>query len=231
MNSFRSIRLLHAFGALLALACGAAPDPAEQRFDAELRVTSDDGNPLGGARFGTGKQELGTTSSAGTLSVRLRGNEGQALKLAVSCPEGYLQPTAVAPLRLTRTRRVGHEGFQSLAYDVTCARRTRSVALVVHAAGAGALPVLVDGKPQSSTDAEGNAHLLLELDRQDQQVHVKLDTAAHPELRPASPERTFDLGDQDALLLFEPELSQAPLKRRARAVSAQPSRHIPYRVD
>lgn len=216
-----------------ALACGGAPEPAEQRFETTLRVVSDEGHSLAGARFSLGQQVLGTTGSAGTLTVRVRGSEGQALRLALDCPEGYSPPPALPPLRLTRTRQLDGRGSQALSFEAACTRRTRNVALVVHATNGVALPVLVNGAEQAKTDADGNAHVLLVFDRDQRSVTVELDTTARPELRPAKPERVFELAGHDAVLLFEPSFTSTPAKRAARPARAAgpPARHVPYRID
>jgi hypothetical protein len=212
-------------------ACGSPPEVTYQRFEATLRVVSDDAEPLGGAKFSLGKQALGTTSSAGTLAVRLRGTEGQMLPLALDCPEGYAGPATVPSLRLTRTRRVDGRTTEPLSLEAVCARKTRDVTVVVHATNGHALPVLINGTEHVTTDADGNAHLLLRIDRGERTFTVKLDTTARPELKPAKPERTLELSGRDAIVLFEPSFVVTPSKRPARPTPAPTRRHVPYRID
>jgi hypothetical protein len=216
--------------ALVATACGESPETLDERFDTTLRVVSDDAEPLGGAKFTLGKQELGTTGTAGTVSVRLRGTEGQILRLSVECPEGYAPPQAVPPLRLTRARRVDGR-TEPLSFETTCTRQTRNVALVVRAVNGDALPVLINGTERATTDADGNAHLLLHVDRGERALTVKLDTTARPELKPAKPERTFELSGRDAIVLFEPSFVTTRAKRSPRPAGTSAPRHVPYRLD
>ncbi len=221
--------------AVAAAACGEAPPPTEQRFEAGLSAVTDEGQPLAGARFLLDKQVLGSTSQSGTLTVRLRGSEGKLLRLSMECPSGYSPPEALPPLRLTQTRRVGEAGPQPLSVKATCTREMRTVAVVIRAEKGTDLPVQVDGKAAGTTDADGNAHVLLNVDRGTRSITVGFDTTTRPELLPKNPQRVYELGGRDAVVLFEPAFTLAPPKRvprRSPAPSpAAPPRHVPYRLD
>jgi hypothetical protein len=221
-------RLLAASVWLLA-SCGA-PSASEQRFDATLRVTTDDAQPLSGAKFALNARPFGSTDRTGTLSVRLRGNEGQTVPLSLTCPEGYSAPQGIPALRLTRTRRLGQSTTPPLTLDAVCTRKTRNVALVVHSLPDKGLPVEVDGKVMATTDRDGNAHLLLEVDGSQRTLTARLDTSHQPNLVPQNPERSFELSGRDSVLFFAPELTEAPRKPPRRRSSAPP-RHVPYRLD
>jgi hypothetical protein len=214
----------------LLSSCAEPPAPTEQRFDATLRVTTDDAAPLASAKFALNDKPFGVTDRAGTLSVRLRGTEGQTVRLSIQCPEGYSPPERLPPLRLTQTRRMGERTPQPLTLDAVCTRQTRKVALVVHALPDATLPVEIDGKTITSTDIDGNAHLLLEVDRGQRTVTARLNTSEKPDLLPQNPERVFELSGRDSVLLFAPELTRVRRSSPRRRAPAQP-RHVPYRID
>jgi hypothetical protein len=222
---------LVALGVLGLIGCTKPPAPAEQRFEATLRVTSDDASPLPGAKFSLAGKPFGETDLAGTLSVRLRGTEGQMVRLSLECPEGYAAPEHLSPLRLTQTRRMGQSTPQPLTLDAVCTRQTRKVALIVQGPPGTPLPVQVNGTQLTSTDVDGNAHLLLEVDRSQRTVTARLDTQSVPDLVPQNPERVFELSGRDSLLFFAPELTKVRRPAPRRAAPAAPRRHIPYRID
>jgi hypothetical protein len=219
-----------ASAACLLASCAAPAARSEQRFEATLRVTTDDAEPLSGAKFALNDKPFGSTDRTGTLTVRLRGTEGQAVRLSLTCPEGYSLPEHIPTLRLTQTRRMGQSAPQPLTLDAVCTRETRRVALVVHALPDAILPVEVDGKALTSTDRDGNAHLLLEVDRSQRVVTARLDTSRQPHLSPQNPERRFELTGRDSVLFFAPELSEVRREGPRRSVQPPP-RHVPYRIE
>jgi hypothetical protein len=62
-----------------------------------------------------------------------------------------------------------------LSFETICTRQTRNVALVVHAVDGDTLPVLINGTEHATIDADGNAHLLLQVDRGERAVTVRVD--------------------------------------------------------
>lgn len=216
--------------AWLLASCDTRSAPPEQSFEATLRVTTDDAEPLAGAGFSLNAKRFGATDRTGTLSVLLRGSEGQTVQLSLACSEGYSPPESLPALRLTRTRRIGQSGTKPLTLDAVCTRRARAVVLVVHALAGKSLPVEIDGNAVGATDADGNAHLLLEVDRSRRTVTTRLDTSRQPNLLPQNPERSFELSGRDSVLLFAPELHDVP-PRAPRRPSSIPRRHVPDRLD
>lgn len=225
----RACRLAMLAAASMGLAgCSSAPPPPTQRFETILRVTSDDEEPLPRAQFAVNDHPFGVTGPNGTLSVVLRGTEGQLARLTLTCPLGYSAPEALPPLRLTTVRRPGEATPQPLTLDAVCTRDTRRVGLVVRSLPGTALPVLVDGKPITTTDPDGNAHVLLEVDRSQRALTVRLDTSKRTDLMPQNPERRFELNGRDNVLYFAPELQEPkrPVARRS-----APKKHVPYRLE
>jgi hypothetical protein len=215
---------------LALLGCGAPPGPVAGRFPVEISVASDDGKRLPGARLRRAAQPLGATDENGNLRVELAGTEGQTTALELSCPTGFLPEKPSLPVRLARTRRVGAKTAEPQRITATCLEQTREVVLIVHESGGGQLPIRVGGLDAGATDADGNAHILLRIDRKLRTLDVVLDTRKRGELVPADPSKVFDLDGRDALLLFE----QPFTARRPRAVAASapaPRRHVPTRID
>ncbi len=231
MSPRSALSSLLAIGLGLLSSCAEPPAPAELRFDATLRVTTDDADPLANAKFALNGKPFGVTDLTGALSVRLRGTEGQTVRLSLECPEGYSPPERLPPLRLTQTRRMGQTRPQPLALDAVCTRQTRKVALVVRALPEATLPIEIDGKVVTSTDADGNAHLLLEVDRSRRTVSARLNTSQRTDLLPQNPERVFELSGRDSVLVFAPELTKVRRAPPRPAAPPPPRRHVPYRID
>jgi hypothetical protein len=173
------------------------------------------------------------TGSSGTSSVKLEGTEGQVLPVTAECPEGYASSEKPQPLRLTRSRALGNGQIEPNWFQVTCTRKLRDVVVVVRAEGGGGLGVRIDGKSYGTTDPDGNAHVLLKLERDIRSLGVALDTSARPGLKPESPSRTFELSGRDAVLLVEQRFAQSPRPKPALPKSPLPAprRHIPERLN
>lgn len=234
MNYRKSAFLVLALAAVLLTACGGSTTATNGKsFDVVLKATSDDGDPLEGVKFTTGASSIGTTNPQGTVSVNMRGSDGQNLPVSATCPDGYVSPEQPSSLKLTEVRRVNQEGKASLGIDVTCIRKLREIVLVVRTSNAPSLPVDVGGKTVGKTDNDGTAHVRLQLDREVRSLSVSLATNDSPTLRPQNPSRVYELDGQDAMLLldqsFTTERKSAP--RRRVATSATPGKHIPYKID
>ena len=220
-----------AIASLLAAGCGPTiTTSSEQRFDVAFHAITDDGEPLASVAFRTGNRLLGVTNASGALGVSLKASEGQTLPVTVTCPSGFASPDAVPPLRLAHARTVAEQpaSTSSLLFPATCTRESRDVVVLVHGEHGNALPVLVDGKPVATTDANGVAHVLVEFGRDVRSFEVRLDTSGRGDLKPANPSRTFELTGRDAVVLFEQPLTIAP---KVVVRKAQAARHVPYRID
>lgn len=202
--------------------------PQAEAFQVELRARNDDGQPLAGVTWASGEQRLGETRANGALPLALRGREGQLLHATVNCPTGYVAPDTVPELRLTHTRRISDQQIQPLTIEVVCTRVAREIALVVHADRGPGLALLVDGKAAGSTDADGNAHVLLKVDRSVRKLDVALDSSQQPDLMPKTPTRSFELDGRDSLILFTETFSTSP---KAKAKAPPRPKYVPYRVN
>lgn len=221
--------------ALLATAlgvagCGAANESVSvQRFEIALSAVTDGGEPLSGVQFASRSQRLGVTAESGRLDIKLSGSEGKTFPISATCPKGFAAPEKLPALRLATRRAIGATRPQPIPFEVVCTKSLRDYVLVVHT-NQSSLPVIVDGQTKAATDADGNAHVALQLDRSVRSVNVTIDTSGRSQLKPLSPSRTFELDGRDAVLLVGQDFSQ-PKARVTPRPPAAPERHIPYRLD
>lgn len=218
--------ILASWVALSPVACGTPPRPQEP-FTLELRGVGDDGSPLAGVSF-SGSKPWGVTGNDGRLVHRLEAPESTSVALTATCPLDYKDAPRLAPIRLTKTRRIDDQRTQAIPVEVRCERRESELLVVVRAERGGRLPVVVDGQPLVSTDDDGIAHLLLRRPRASGTVEVSLDTSSRPELKPRSPTRTYQIGSADTVLVVDQGFAA---RAQAVARSASPRRHVPVRVD
>jgi len=210
--------------------CAGSATTSEPGFKVAFGATGDDGSPLPGVTLEGGKARLGATDSSGVLTTVLRGAEGQVVAIKATCPEAYVSPELLLPLRLARTRALGSAKPEPIGYDVVCQKRMRQVVVVVEAERGKDLPVALNGKPVARTDTDGHAHVLIEVDRSETSLRVDLDATAEHSLSPQNPGRTFELHGRDAVLLFEQPFSVAT-RSKPRPSAHPPRRHIPQRLD
>jgi hypothetical protein len=221
------VRLVAATALAALLGCSSGK-PTPVPFTIELRALTGDGAPLAGVAFSLGKKASGLTGADGRVVQKVAGDEGNTLRVGVTCPPDYDPPSQLPVVRLTRTRTIDAREAQALPVEVRCERRQSDIVVVVKADRGGRLPVLIDGKPVTTTDDDGLAHVLLRRARTDKKLDVALDTAGHATLKPVNPARTYDLSGRDAVILFEQTFAANP-PVVARAMT--PRRHIPVRVD
>jgi len=228
------LQLLVCVATMLQSGCGAAnPTSLGKSFNVVLAATSDDGEPVLGAQFLTGKISIGTTDKNGRIAVTMRGSDGQSVPISVTCPDGYMAPDEQPSLRLTEVRRVNQSAPATITLAAVCTRKLRDIVLVVRTNNAPSLAVEIGGKSVGATDAEGAAHFHLKLDRETKSVSVSLSTATAPALRPQNPSRVFDLDGRDAILLVDQTFAvdRKTQARRRVAVGSVPPKRIPYRID
>lgn len=214
-----------AFGiALSGIACRAEPEGVVVPL--RLRALSDTGEPLAGTRFWIDGRAMGSSDSNGELAVQARGRRDARVFLTTACPPAYRTLDEDRPLALAPP-----PNGRPLALIVRCRPLKRRVALVVAAEGTqgAALPVLVDEEPLGQLDAQGRAHILVQA-TPGRSLRVALDTSDVAGLLPKNPVQAFPVGDEDAILLFEPSLrhEQKPARVRRPRRPRPPAR--PYRL-
>lgn len=210
----------------------ACQQPARQEPRSQLaivvRAMTPGGELVADVRAWADARELGVTRGDGVLHAMLAGREGQRVQLTFACPAGHrtLDPRREFPLQATRAVTAQREATVSLT--VRCAPIEQLAALVVRASGASAagLRVRVEGEALGQLGRDGTAHLLVAV-RARQPLRVMLDTSAAPALRPANPMQTFELRDQDRVVLFDQHFSAATRK----VPTTAPRVRRPYRID
>jgi hypothetical protein len=193
-----------------------------------VRAQTPSGEPVGDARAWADGRELGATLSNGELQAQLRGREGQRVTLSFACPVTHRTLDERRELALRAARPVAGSRPAPLVVAVRCAPIEHLAAVVVRASGArvAGLPVRVQGEPLARLAHDGTAHVLVPV-RARQPLRVMLDTSAVPALQPPSPVQTFELRDEDRLVLFEQRFGAVVRK----APTRPPPRLRPYRID
>jgi hypothetical protein len=223
--------------ALLACAtlapCACQPADRQEPLSAlaiaiVVHAQTPSGDPVADLHAWADGRELGVTRADGDLDAPLRGREGQRVALSFACPVTHrtLDPRRELVLRTTQPL----EGSKpaALAVAVRCAPIEHFAAVVVRASGpaVAGLPVLVQGEPLARVARDGTAHVLVRVGAR-QPLRVMLDTRAAPQLRPANPVQTFELRDEDRLVLFEQRFGAVARTPPTRP----PPRARPYRID
>lgn len=200
-------------GALTA--CAGKEVPSHR---AVVRVESDPGKPLAGARISYGGKHAGTSDEAGVVALELLGRPGDVVTLDTSCPDGHRPPSESVSVVLRPLRDPG----KSPEYHVRCRPLTRAVVISVRAQDGPHLPVRYLGREIARTDAAGAAHALLHVPW-GETITVTLDTsgAEHSALMPQNPELKLMVPDRDEIVLFDQSFSR-PKERRAKRRAPAP---------
>jgi hypothetical protein len=211
-------------------ACGPSA-PAPRSLVVTLEARTPTGEPVANTRAWAAGRPLGQTDIDGRLIVKLEGREGERVLLSWACPSAY---RTRGDQRVLTLEAPAQRSSQPSTLRAQCEPLERLAALVVRLTGAPAtgLPIRVRNEIVARTDEHGVAHALLRV-RPSSPLGVALDTSQHPELVPRDPVETFQLGDDDSILLFERTLSAAPrpaLKAKRR-VRREPARRLPYRIE
>ena len=209
------------------VACSAS-EPSEFAFT--VLCLSDSDAPLSDVPVEVDGKTVGTSDRSGLLRVRVRGAEGETVRLAAICPQGYRESRLKRRITLRRFGRLDKQqpaGGPKIVWRCHPARRL--AALVVGTHGRSGIPVIAGGREVARTGPHGTAHALFEL-LPGSSLTVALDTEERPRLRPRSPRRSFRLEDRDTLWIFEQRFSEKRIRRRRKSTRAQPQPQVPYRI-
>jgi hypothetical protein len=222
---------LAAWAALLALpACDHEPTP--QLFRLTLCAQDTQDRPVPGTRFWADGRELGVTAADGVLRVALDAHAAHAVILSAACPAAYR--TREPRRRIAPQQRGSVSARIALELTTACEPLDHAAVVIVRARAAAALagmPIRSDGEVIGQTDLDGTAHVMLHA-RAGTSLHIALDTRAWPELAPRDPVQTFQLGDEDAILLVDQRFTTPePVAPTPRRIARKLARHTPYRID
>ncbi len=217
-------------------ACGEE-ERVPEHYTLTFSAQDDRGEPLAGVPILVGETSMGQTGSDGTLIAEVTAHDGDRYPLAAPCPSPHDDAEVPSEVLFLGTRGLGGDKNARLEIRILCSRRSRVAALLVHAEGRAGIPILVDGVERGKTGPEGFAHLRLEGSAHEQ-FQVALDTSAYPTLVPKDPRHEVQLGDADALFVFQPQLTVAepPAKpkrkrRRRRKLKAPEAPKRPVRIN
>jgi hypothetical protein len=209
------------FAACFALGLfGCAPEQGS-RYDVIVRVESDPGRSLAGAKLLRDGALLGTSDARGVIPLRLGGATGEVVELEAACPSGHRSPAK--PLRVVLRPLV--EQGRKAEYHVACPPLLRSLVVSVRAQNGPGLPVKYLGKEIARTDSTGAAHALLKV-MPDETVTVTLDTSApeHAGLMPQNPELKLTMPARDDVVLFDQTFTRAEAATKKQRVRKGPRR-------
>lgn len=211
-------------------ACGDEP-AAVQHLSITLHAATPKAAPVAGTRFFANGTQLGITDESGLLTTGLVAREGDVIAITTNCPAGYRGPATPRSLHVHRYASRSAQPSQVLGLTAVCEPEERNAALVVRARRGAAplsLAIRVDDELLGQTDSDGLSHMLLAV-RPHRNVRVALDTSQAPQLRPRDPVRTFQIDDDQDVLVFDQVFSDAPRTRRTEPKrAARP--HTPYRI-
>jgi hypothetical protein len=185
-----------------------------KNYELILRVSSEPGRGVEGARASIKGRELGVSDSSGAVPIKLRGREGDVVSIDVGCPSGHRAPPPV----LVPLRQIGRDGSGPKAHDVrpefvaVCTPLTHAVVVAVRAERGPHLPLLHLGRELTRTDSSGAAHLLLDVASEDV-VELVLDTTEQPRLRPKNPILRIQPGSRDEITAISQDFTLQPLPR------------------
>jgi len=208
--------------------CNAEPDVNSYLIHFVVKV--DDSKRLGDVPMYLDGKKLGTTGPDGGLSVRVAASNNQVLSARAECPAGYRgsdQPTAIH-LRQFRSLSAS-QADNALQYVFTCTPTRVSAAVIVSTSLPAELPLLMDGQEVGRTNTDGVAHLLIE-SAPGSNFTLLLDTQGHPTVRPQYPTRTFYVGNQNEIYVYEQSL-EVPKVKRSSSRPRRTARHLPIRIQ
>lgn len=162
-----------------------------------MRVSAGAGEPLAGVAVRPSAGTQATTDAKGVARLKILGDEGAKVDLAIGCPEGYAAPSTITRVTVRRASRTPE-------FDIPCKGYEHAVLIAFKTTGAAGIPILYLGREIARTDATG--HALVELEpKVGENLEFTLDTS-DPKLkflRPQNPERSVRVPDGDEAFTVE----------------------------
>jgi hypothetical protein len=153
-----------------------------REYEFRVKVDAEPGRGLADARVSINGATLGSTDDRGSVTLRVRGREGDVVAVELECPAGHRSPVdpVFVPLRRLVDNNVVPE------FTAQCIPTTRTLIVALRAEGGAHVPVRYLGRELARTDAFGAAHLMLDVPV-DEIVELSLNTEEQSDLRPISP--------------------------------------------
>jgi hypothetical protein len=215
-------------------------------FDLTVNVTTDESLPVAGAEIYVDSTLAGTTDPAGGLAGRLELYEGTEVRIDTRCPPGFIHGGTSKVVKAHRLASQAPGTSQAMPVHTECTPTHRKAAVVVRVKPVDVptapvrpgkkpvkppvvarkawlkLPILLDGHVVGQTDADGLAHLLLDV-KDETSFELVLDTSAHPRLEPQNPITMLAVKHKDERFMVDQVFSEVPLpKKKPRPKAAPP---------
>ncbi|MEM7436565.1 MAG: hypothetical protein AAF436_15515 [Myxococcota bacterium] len=202
--------------ALVTLVCCAAPSGPARPIELILSSRSDVGDLLTGTRISIDGTHQGT-SVAGELrtTVPWSASTSRTIRITYGCPEGYREARGPITLQVRPFRSLEEAGSEALEVFLPCALVAHVAAIVVRVREPRSIPILLGQEKVAETDTEGLAVFTRRLPP-NALFEVTLSTEAFPDLRPASPTRSFVAGDAHEVFFYDQAFSVTPRPVRKR---------------
>jgi hypothetical protein len=206
---------------LLSLTSFGCEADLSHDYEFVVRVDAEPGRGLAEARVLVRGETLGKTDEQGSVSLRVRGREGDVVAVDVKCPAGHRAPVdpLFVPLRRLLESKVVPE------FVSQCAPTTRTLIVALRAEGGVNVPVRYLGRELARTDAFGAAHLMLDVPT-DEVVELRLDTNEQSDLRPISPTLRVEATGGEQLVAVSQKFTQ---RQQDKVVKAR--RRRPVRIE
>jgi hypothetical protein len=204
----RNVRLTRPFSMLLPtfltgmVGVGCVPERQATSYPIAVRVQSDPGRPLGGARVLYQGKAAGVSDEHGLVKLSVQGAEGTTVNFGIECPEGHRSPSGPLSVVLRRA----NESNRHPEFAVLCPPVLRTVVVAVRADHGANLPIVQLGREVGRTDRSGAAHVLLK-SAPEETLELTVDTSSNPALRPRNPTTRFRVGQSDDILVFNQAFS------------------------
>lgn len=184
----------------LVLACGCSANVGPSTYEVTIKVDSDPGKPLAGARFSVAGKPVGESDASGSLLLKLPGRPGDVVQLDTTCPEGHRSPDK--PIQVV-LRPLAERGKRA-EYHASCPPSVRNLVVSVRAQNGPNLPLRYLGKEIARTDEAGTAHALLKVPP-GESITLTLDTSegASTQLMPQHPELKLTVPERDEIVIFD----------------------------
>lgn len=205
--------------------CDTTDVPPKWRI--AIQVTDDENLPVPGAVVHIQNKKIKTDPS-GFGQVIFRGREGDTISAEVSCPKNWKTPPVGGKhLVLKHINASEHSAETKIELEFHCIPTQKPHVLIVRTNEIPGLPVQVNNETAAFTDDSGVAQLVVS-GKPNAQIHLCLNTEAHPTLMPQNPSLIVSLPPKRKIMLFE-QAFNTKMPSRKKQKSRQRN-HAPRRL-
>lgn len=192
---------------LCILSLGCEPELLPDSFRIKILVRDDEEMAVANAIVQIDQRKIPTDNN-GIASLEIEANEGATGTVTVRCPK-KMKPIPSDTQKLVLRKIHGSDNTTELAF--VCASTYKEHVLIVKTNQYN-LPVQLNGKTVSHTDADGFAQMMLS-GKADENVHLRINTENHPLLLPKNPSLIVSLPPRRKFLFFEQDFEHVePMK-------------------